>query len=85
MPSSLIPEASTVADARNSFRFRTRSCQKTNGQSSRRYEICDRGDSILWANLVRQDTPYLSPLVDEIEAELKEREDLESMVIQKKK
>lgn len=34
---------------------------------------------------VLQDTPYLSPLVDEIEAELKEREDLESMVVQRKK
>jgi len=32
-----------------------------------------------------QDTPYLSPLIDEIEAEMKERADLESMVLQKKK
>ncbi|KAB8606237.1 hypothetical protein FH972_025867 [Carpinus fangiana] len=31
-----------------------------------------------------EDTPYLSPLIDEIEAELKEREDLESMVVQRK-
>jgi len=32
-----------------------------------------------------QDTPYLSPLIDEIQAELKEREDLESMVVRKHK
>ncbi len=32
-----------------------------------------------------QDIPYLSPLVDEIEAEMKEREDLESMVVKKSK
>lgn len=32
-----------------------------------------------------QDTPYLSPLIDEIEAELKERSDLDSMVMQKRK
>jgi len=32
-----------------------------------------------------QDTPYLSPLIDEIEAEMRERDDLESMVLQKKK
>lgn len=32
-----------------------------------------------------QDGPYLSPLIEEIEAELKEREDLESMVFKQKK
>jgi ubiquinol-cytochrome c reductase subunit 7 len=31
-----------------------------------------------------QDTPYLSNLIKEIEAELKEREDLESMVLAKR-
>ncbi|KAK3080143.1 hypothetical protein LTS18_003001 [Coniosporium uncinatum] len=31
-----------------------------------------------------EDLPYLSPLIEEIEAEIKEREDLESMVIKKK-
>ncbi|KAF2142454.1 uncharacterized protein K452DRAFT_286867 [Aplosporella prunicola CBS 121167] len=32
-----------------------------------------------------EDTPYLTPIIEEIEAELKEREDLESMVVKKKK
>ncbi|KAF2086142.1 ubiquinol-cytochrome c reductase subunit 7 [Saccharata proteae CBS 121410] len=32
-----------------------------------------------------EDTPYLSPIIQEIEAELKEREDLESMIVSKKK
>lgn len=32
-----------------------------------------------------QDTAYLSPIVDEIEAEMKEREDLDSMVVRRKK
>lgn len=31
-----------------------------------------------------QDVPYLSPLIEEIEAEMREREDLESMVLKKK-
>ncbi|KAJ9642451.1 Cytochrome b-c1 complex subunit 7 [Coniosporium apollinis] len=31
-----------------------------------------------------EDTPYLTPLIQEIEAELKEREDLEAMVVKKK-
>ena len=31
-----------------------------------------------------EDVPYLSPIIAEIEAELKERADLESMVVQKK-
>ncbi|WPH01088.1 Hypothetical protein R9X50_00392300 [Acrodontium crateriforme] len=31
------------------------------------------------------DTPYLSPIIKEIEAELSEREDLESMIISKRK
>lgn len=30
-----------------------------------------------------QDTPYLSPIIKEIEAEIKEREDLEAMVVKK--
>lgn len=30
-----------------------------------------------------QDTPYLSPIISEIEAEIKEREDLEAMVVKK--
>lgn len=33
----------------------------------------------------QQDYPYLSPLIEEIEAEMKEREDLESMVVRKNK
>ncbi|KAI9657534.1 MAG: Cytochrome b-c1 complex subunit 7 [Alyxoria varia] len=32
-----------------------------------------------------EDIPYLSPLIDEIETEIKEREDLDSMVMEKKK
>lgn len=32
---------------------------------------------------VSQDTPYLSPIIAEIEAEIKEREDLEAMVVKK--
>ncbi|KAJ9498332.1 Cytochrome b-c1 complex subunit 7 [Exophiala xenobiotica] len=32
-----------------------------------------------------QDQPYLSPIIEEIEAELKERADLESMMVQRKK
>jgi len=32
-----------------------------------------------------QDTPYLSPIIDEIEREMKEREDLDSMIVQKKR
>ena len=32
-----------------------------------------------------EDVPYLTPLIKEIEAELNERENLESMVVQKKK
>jgi ubiquinol-cytochrome c reductase subunit 7 len=32
-----------------------------------------------------QDTPYLSPIIEEIEAEIKEREDLEAMVVKKPK
>jgi hypothetical protein len=32
----------------------------------------------------RQDYPYLSPIIEEIEAEASEREDLESMIIKKK-
>ena len=31
-----------------------------------------------------QDVPYLTPLIREIEAELKERDDLEAMVVKKK-
>ena len=31
-----------------------------------------------------QDTPYLSGMIKEIEAEMKEREDLESMIVQKR-
>lgn len=31
-----------------------------------------------------QDVPYLTPIIREIEAELKEREDLEAMVIKKR-
>jgi len=31
-----------------------------------------------------QDTPYLTALIEEIEAEMKEREDLDSMQINKK-
>lgn len=38
-----------------------------------------------FANRVGQDTAYLSPIVDEIEAEMAEREDLESMVVRKTK
>lgn len=34
---------------------------------------------------IEQDTPYLSSVIKEIEAEMKEREDLESMVVQKRK
>jgi len=30
-----------------------------------------------------KDIPYLTPVIEEIEAELKEREDLEAMVVQK--
>ncbi|EKG21453.1 Cytochrome d ubiquinol oxidase 14kDa subunit [Macrophomina phaseolina MS6] len=30
-----------------------------------------------------EDTPYLSPIISEIEAEIKEREDLEAMVVKK--
>ncbi|KAF9637378.1 Cytochrome d ubiquinol oxidase 14kDa subunit [Lasiodiplodia theobromae] len=30
-----------------------------------------------------EDTPYLSPIIAEIEAEIKEREDLEAMVVKK--
>jgi len=32
-----------------------------------------------------QDQPYLSPIIEEIEAELKERADLESMVVERRK
>ncbi|KAK5465224.1 Cytochrome b-c1 complex subunit 7, mitochondrial [Exophiala xenobiotica] len=32
-----------------------------------------------------EDQPYLSPIIEEIEAELKERADLESMMVQRKK
>lgn len=32
-----------------------------------------------------QDTPYLSVKIQEIEAEMKEREDLEAMVVQPRK
>lgn len=32
-----------------------------------------------------EDVPYLSPIIAEIEAEMKERADLESMTVQKKK
>ncbi|KAF1834976.1 hypothetical protein BDW02DRAFT_647236 [Decorospora gaudefroyi] len=31
------------------------------------------------------DTPYLSDMIKEVEAEMKEREDLESMIVQKRK
>ncbi|KAF2418247.1 14 kDa subunit of cytochrome bd ubiquinol oxidase [Tothia fuscella] len=33
---------------------------------------------------VEEDVPYLTPIIEEIEAELKEREDLEAMVVNKK-
>ncbi|KAI9811652.1 MAG: Cytochrome b-c1 complex subunit 7 [Pycnora praestabilis] len=32
----------------------------------------------------REDTPYLSPIIKEIEAELQEREDLDAMVVKRK-
>jgi len=32
-----------------------------------------------------EDQPYLSPIIEEIEAELKERADLESMVVERRK
>lgn len=31
-----------------------------------------------------QDRPYLTPIIDEIESEMKERADLEAMKVQKK-
>lgn len=34
---------------------------------------------------IRQDYPYLTSIIQDIEAEMKEREDLEAMVIQKRK
>lgn len=37
------------------------------------------------ADSLSQDNAYLSPIVDEIEAEMKEREDLDSMVVRRKK
>jgi len=32
-----------------------------------------------------EDQPYLSPIIEEIEAELKERADLESMIVERRK
>lgn len=32
----------------------------------------------------RQDVPYLSPLITDIEAEMAEREDFETMIVQKR-
>lgn len=33
---------------------------------------------------ISQDTPYLSKIIEQIEAEMKEREDLESIIVSKR-
>lgn len=53
-----------------------------------RVDQARRGERIAESRMlitdVLQDTPYLSVVIKEIEAEMKEREDLESMIVQKR-
>jgi len=54
----------------------------------RRAFQCSLAHQLLPANeqtTVDEDKPYLTPIIEEIEAEMKERADLESMVVMKKK
>ena len=47
-------------------------------------EVCGIRQTMKTSADIEQDVPYLSPIIQEIEAEMKERADLESMTVQKR-